>query len=61
MLFRSGIAALRGLPSKLRKGEGTDQITSQFNSTVDQVKSAAKSAGVNVTDQVPSLSQLKNG
>ncbi|MFC9298607.1 hypothetical protein ACFTWH_28190 [Streptomyces sp. NPDC057011] len=54
----AGIESLKGLGSKLRKGEAGDADIDSFKNVIDGVKSAGKSAGAEVTDQVPSLSQL---
>lgn len=59
--LNSRIAALKGLPAKLRNGEATDQVVRGFDTTVSGVKDAGKNAGAPVTDQVPSLSQLNAG
>ena len=52
----AGIATLKDLPSKLRKGDGS--AVASFDSVVNQVKDAGKSAGASVTDKVPSLSEI---
>ena len=57
----AGIDALKGLPSKLRKGDSTDSTVSSFDDIINKVKDAGKSAGAEVTDKVPSASQLTNG
>ncbi|MFF3558500.1 hypothetical protein ACFYXS_00410 [Streptomyces sp. NPDC002574] len=57
----SGIDALKDLPSKLRKGEGTDDVVSTFQDTITNVKSAGRQGGAKVTDQIPSLGQLAGG
>ncbi|MFD9411954.1 hypothetical protein ACFWBN_33770 [Streptomyces sp. NPDC059989] len=54
----AGIESLKGLGSKLRKGEAGDADISSFQNVIDGVKSAGKSAGAEVTDKVPSVSQL---
>jgi hypothetical protein len=54
----AGIESLKGLGSKLRKGEAGDADIDAFNNVISGVKDAGKSAGAEVTDQVPSLSQL---
>ncbi|MFF7328999.1 hypothetical protein [Streptomyces sp. NPDC008150] len=54
----AGIAALKDLPSKLRKGDSTDSVVGTFDDIVGQVKDAGKDAGAEVTDKVPSASQL---
>jgi hypothetical protein len=55
----AGIAALKDLPSKLRKGKSTDSVVGDFDDIINQVKDAGKGAGAKVTDKVPSASQLK--
>ncbi|MFF1702496.1 hypothetical protein [Streptomyces sp. NPDC058252] len=57
----AGIDALKDLPSKLRKGDSTDSVAGTFDSLINQVKDAGKSAGAAVKDQVPSASQLSGG
>ncbi|MFF1811923.1 hypothetical protein ACFVXW_22800 [Streptomyces sp. NPDC058251] len=57
----AGIDALKDLPSKLRKGDSTDSVAGTFDSIINQVKDAGKSAGAEVKDQVPSASQLSGG
>ncbi|MCX4974961.1 MULTISPECIES: hypothetical protein [unclassified Streptomyces] len=57
----AGIAALKDLPSKLRKGDSTDAVVGSFDDIINDVKDAGKSAGAEVTDQVPSASQLTGG
>ncbi|MFD7259777.1 hypothetical protein [Streptomyces sp. NPDC059874] len=54
----AGIDSLKGLGTKLRKGEAGDADIDSFKNVIDGVKGAGKSAGAEVTDQVPSLSQL---
>ncbi|MFJ5267243.1 hypothetical protein [Streptomyces sp. NPDC088358] len=57
----AGIEALKTLPAKLRKGKSTDSTVGSFDDIINQVKDAGKSAGANVTDKVPSGSQLTHG
>lgn len=54
----AGIDALKDLPAKLRKGESTDSVASTFDSIINQVKDAGHGAGADVTNKVPTLSQL---
>lgn len=54
----AGIDALKDLPAKLRKGDSTDDAVGSFDDIVNKVKKAGKDAGANVTDQVPSLSDI---
>lgn len=54
----AGIAALKDLPAKLRKGESTDDVVGSFDDIVNKVKEAGKNGGASVTDRIPSLSQL---
>ncbi|WP_394434657.1 hypothetical protein [Streptomyces sp. SGAir0957] len=56
----SGIDALKDLPGKLRKGEGTDSVASSFDDIINKVKGAGKDAGAEVKDKVPSASELRN-
>ncbi|PWI44510.1 hypothetical protein CK485_13735 [Streptomyces sp. ICBB 8177] len=55
------VDSLKALPSKLKKGESPDSTVKSFQDTINDVKSTAKKDGDNVTDKVPSLSQLKSG
>jgi hypothetical protein len=55
----AGIDALKTLPSKLRKGDGS--AASSFDDIINKVKDAGKSAGAEVKNQVPSASQLSGG
>ncbi|MGP3771920.1 hypothetical protein ACTWJ8_13880 [Streptomyces sp. SDT5-1] len=57
----AGIASLKGLSTKLRKGEGLGDVTSSFDDVISGVKDAGKSAGAEVTNKVPSASQLTKG
>jgi hypothetical protein len=52
----AGIDALKDLPAKLRKGDTS--VAGTFDDVINQVKDAGKSAGAEVTDKVPSASQL---
>ncbi|WP_330334998.1 hypothetical protein OHS33_10835 [Streptomyces sp. NBC_00536] len=54
----AGIDSLKGLGSKLRKGDASDADIGSFEKMINGVKDAGKSAGAPVTDKVPSLSQL---
>ncbi|MEU6577370.1 hypothetical protein [Streptomyces sp. NPDC046805] len=55
----AGIDGLKGLPAKLRQGDGNAVDT--FGDVVNKVKDAGKSAGAPVKDKVPSDSQLTQG
>ncbi|MFJ7147959.1 hypothetical protein ACIQVT_07135 [Streptomyces sp. NPDC100445] len=55
----AGIESLKGLPSKLRKGD--EGAAGSFDDIINKVKDAGKSAGAPVKDQVPSTSQLSQG
>ncbi|MET7359793.1 hypothetical protein ABZS76_15225 [Streptomyces sp. NPDC005562] len=57
----SGIDALKDLPSKLRKGEGTDSVVNSFDGIIKDVKGAGSSAGAEVKDKVPSAGELSKG
>lgn len=57
----AGIASLKGLSTKLRKGEGLGDVTSSFDEVISGVKDAGKDAGAEVTNKVPSASQLTKG
>jgi hypothetical protein len=55
----AGIAALKDLPSKLRKGDG--DAAKSFDDVINKVKDAGKKAGAPVKDKVPSTSELSKG
>ncbi|WP_284717120.1 hypothetical protein [Streptomyces sp. G1] len=54
----AGIDSLKGLGSKLRKGQAGDADIGAFENVINSVKEAGKSAGATVTDKVPSAGQL---
>ncbi|MFF6956374.1 MULTISPECIES: hypothetical protein [unclassified Streptomyces] len=54
----AGIDALKDLPAKLRKGDSADQAANSFDDVINKVKEAGKSAGADVTDNVPSLKDI---
>jgi hypothetical protein len=54
----SAVASIKGLPSKIKSGKATDADFNQVQTTINGVKSAGASNGLNVTDQVPSAGQL---
>ncbi|WP_435865777.1 hypothetical protein [Streptomyces virginiae] len=54
----AGIESLKGLGTKLRKGQAGDADISSFDDVISSVKEAGRSAGATVTDKVPSASQL---
>lgn len=58
---QNSIESLRDLPTRLRHGETPDDIANHYNSVINSVKDAGKSAGANVTNQVPSADQLTSG
>ncbi|MFI0741443.1 hypothetical protein ACH4PU_25690 [Streptomyces sp. NPDC021100] len=57
----AGIDSLKGLGTKLRKGDATDGDVNSVDSVINKVKDAGKSAGAPVTDKVPSASELQKG
>ncbi|GAA1905138.1 hypothetical protein GCM10009837_30900 [Streptomyces durmitorensis] len=57
----AGIDALKGLPSKLRKGDSTDSVVNSFDDVINSVKDAGNSAGAEVKDKVPSAGELAKG
>ncbi|MFF1684701.1 MULTISPECIES: hypothetical protein [unclassified Streptomyces] len=57
----AGIEKLKDLPSKLRKGDGTDGAVNSFDDVINSVKDAGKSAGAEVKDKVPSTKELTSG
>ncbi|WP_374224312.1 hypothetical protein [Streptomyces sp. ISL-66] len=54
----AGIDSLKGLGSKLRKGQAGDGDIGAFENVINGVKDAGKSAGAPVVDKVPSAGQL---
>lgn len=54
----AGIDSLKGLGTKLRKGQAGDADVSSFQNVINGVKEAGKNSGATVTDKVPSLSQM---
>lgn len=54
----ASIESLKGLATKLRKGQAGDGDIGAFESVINNVKDAGKSAGAEVTNKVPSTSQL---
>lgn len=54
----AGIESLKGLGTKLRKGQAGDGDVGAFQDVINGVKDAGKNAGAPVTEKVPSLSQL---
>jgi hypothetical protein len=57
----AGIASLKDLPTKLRDGEDPGATVNSFNDVINKVKEAGKSAGADVKEKVPSLSDLGSG
>ncbi|MGW6579779.1 hypothetical protein ACWF76_10355 [Streptomyces globisporus] len=54
----AGIESLKGLGTKLRKGEAGEGDVGAFESVIESIKNAGKDAGAEVKDKVPSTSQL---
>ncbi|WP_223183379.1 MULTISPECIES: hypothetical protein [unclassified Streptomyces] len=54
----AGIESLKDMGTKLRKGEAGAGDVGAFESVINSVKDAGKSAGAEVVDKVPSASQL---
>ncbi|MEU4918113.1 hypothetical protein AB0G29_01915 [Streptomyces parvus] len=54
----AGIESLKGLGTKLRKGDAGEGDVGAFESVIDSIKNAGKDAGAEVKDKVPSTSQL---
>ncbi|MFD8208992.1 hypothetical protein ACFV2S_21680 [Streptomyces sp. NPDC059695] len=54
----AGIESLKDLGTKLRKGEVGDADVGAFESVINSIKDAGKSAGAEVKDQIPSTLQL---
>ena len=57
----ASIASLKALPAKLRSGDGAEAAAKSYDDVINKVKDAGKSAGADVTNKVPSLSELKSG
>ncbi|MDH6227185.1 MULTISPECIES: hypothetical protein [Streptomyces] len=57
--LEEGIEKMKDLPKQLRSGDNTDTIVGNFDSIINDVKEAGKSAGAEVTDKVPSAGQLQ--
>lgn len=57
----ASIASLKALPNKLRNGDNVDATVNEYNDVINKVKEAGKNAGADVTNKVPSLSDLKSG
>ncbi|MEU1043351.1 hypothetical protein ACFYP4_04995 [Streptomyces sp. NPDC005551] len=57
----AGIDTLKDLPAKLRNGDSADAAAGSFDDIINKVKDAGKSAGAEVTDKVPSTSELSGG
>ncbi len=54
----AGIESLKGMATKLGKGEAGAGDVGAFESVINSIKEAGKSAGAEVKDKVPSTSQL---
>ncbi|MGW0605486.1 hypothetical protein [Streptomyces sp. NPDC002640] len=59
--LQDGINKLKEQAKNLRKGDNTDDIVGNFDSIINDVKDAGKSAGAEVTDKVPSAGELTGG
>ncbi|MGG2463308.1 hypothetical protein ACO0M4_26460 [Streptomyces sp. RGM 3693] len=59
--LNSGIDSLKNLGTKLRKGEAGTADVDQFQNVINNVKDVGKKNGAEVTNQVPSASQLSGG
>ncbi|MFB7515343.1 hypothetical protein [Streptomyces sp. NPDC056144] len=57
----AGIDSLKDLGTKLRKGDASAADIGSFESVINSVKDAGKSAGAEVVDKVPSAAQLSGG
>jgi hypothetical protein len=57
----AGIDSLKSLGTKLRKGEAGDADIASLEGVVQNVKNAGSGAGVDVKNQLPSLTQLSGG
>ncbi|MEE1792392.1 hypothetical protein PUR28_16730 [Streptomyces sp. BE308] len=54
----AGIESLRGMATRLRKGEAGDGDIGAFENVINGIKDAGRSAGAEVKDKVPSTAQL---
>ncbi|MFF8269201.1 hypothetical protein ACF059_17680 [Streptomyces sp. NPDC016562] len=54
----ASIDSLKGLGSKLRKGEAGDADITNFDNVIKGVKEAGRNSGAEVVDKVPSASEL---
>jgi hypothetical protein len=54
----SSVESLKNLPSKIKSGTATDADFNQYTNVVDSIKQTGAAEGLNVTNQVPSASQL---
>lgn len=57
----AGVDDLKGLPSKLRKGDSTESVVKSFDGAITKVKDAGKGAGAEVTNKVPSAGKPTRG
>ncbi|AXI77241.1 hypothetical protein [Peterkaempfera bronchialis] len=57
----AGVEKLKQAATNIRKGDNAEAGANQFEGVIDSFKQAGKSAGADVTNQVPSLSQLNSG
>ncbi|MCX4509370.1 hypothetical protein OHA27_03445 [Streptomyces sp. NBC_01619] len=57
----AGIESLKGLGTKLRKGQANESDVGAFEDVITNIKNAGKSAGAEVKDKVPSATQLSGG
>ncbi|MEV7424549.1 MULTISPECIES: hypothetical protein [unclassified Streptomyces] len=57
----AGIDSLKGLATKLRKGDASDADIKNFQKNITGIKGAGSDAGAPVQDKVPSLSDLRSG
>ncbi|MEY9963550.1 hypothetical protein ABIA33_001583 [Streptacidiphilus sp. MAP12-16] len=56
--LQSSVDSIKSLPSKIKGGTATDADFNQAQAVVAGVKQAGAQNGLNITDQVPSASQL---
>ncbi len=54
----AGIEKLKGLDTKIRKGEADEGDIGAFQSVINDIKDAGKSAGAEVKNKIPSVSDL---
>ncbi|MFJ6214855.1 hypothetical protein ACIQGZ_16205 [Streptomyces sp. NPDC092296] len=57
----AGVEKLKQTATSIRSGDNAEGGANQFQGVIDSFKQAGKAAGADVTNKVPSLSQLSSG